>query len=77
MTANELLQAVDAPPMPDFHVRRDGETWFIQPLTHEARVYAEEFAGFVEFFGDRIVLRHFDGLVKFLDQLFDSGLRVV
>lgn len=73
MTAKELFQVIDAPPLPDFYVRPDAGYWFIDLLTHEARQFAVELD--CELWGDRIVLRSFADLVDFCDQLFDSGLK--
>jgi len=77
MTANELLAAVDAPPMPDFHVARHFDTWYVQPLTQEARLYLLDVAGECEIIAERVIVRHFDGLVAFLDGIFDVELRCV
>lgn len=80
MTANELMAAVEAPPMPDFHVQRHeiangDDCWTILPLTQEGRLMSLDLD--CELRGQYVVCRHFEALVALCDQLFDSGLRCV
>lgn len=74
----ELLGLED-PPMPDFSVRRHGDTWVIEPLTGEARLFCLEEIPVNRYgmLGNRIVLDGLDELVPFLDELFDAGLRCI
>jgi len=78
LSGRELQEIFDVPAMPDFHVRRHGDTWTLQPLTQEARLYALEIPleGCTAL-GDRLIVDGFPSLVTFLDGLFDSGLRCV
>ena len=78
LSSRELFELVNAPPMPDFHVRRHGDTWTIQPLTHEGRLYALELPlENCTALGDRLLVDGLPALVSFLDDLFDAGLRCV
>ena len=78
LSGRELSELFDVPAMPDFHVRRHGDTWTIQPLTQEGRVYALEVPlDHCTVLGDRLVIDGLPSLVSFLDELFDAGLRVV
>ena len=78
MSTKELLEAVAAVPMPDFHIRNQAGVFHIQALTPAGRnwlldnvkdVSGPELIGGTRF--DRI------SALELIDGIFDSGLCVV
>lgn len=79
MSAKELLEAVAAVPMPDFHVRRNGrESFHVQALTIEGRNWmldnVEGISG-PELIGGLTV--DIPSIFGTLDEILDAGLTVV